>query len=207
MPLRLLALGDSYTIGEGVTLAEGWPAQLAEMLNQAGLSFAPSQIIAKTGWTTDELIAGISQAEIDPPYELVTLLIGVNNQYRKLALAQYIKEFATLLDQAVAFAGNKPERVIVLSIPDWSVTPYFQEQDTHDSRTQVASQLDAYNVENCRQAYKRGVTYVDITGITREHKHDVHAWTDDGLHPAELMYTQWARKLEPVAIRLLGKTG
>ena len=207
MPLRLLALGDSYTIGEGVTLAEGWPAQLTELLDQAGYPFAINHIIAKTGWTTEELSEGISQADIDAPYDVVTLLIGVNNQYRNLDFDLYAKEFAGLLEQAVAFAGNRPERVIVLSIPDWSVTPYFQDQQAHDSRTLVSSQLDEYNVENCRLAYQRGCTYVDITGLTREHRHDPHAWTEDGLHPAELMYTQWARKLEPVAIRILGKEG
>ena len=202
MPLRFLALGDSYTIGEGVPLSEGWPAQLSALLNESGLLMDEPVIVAKTGWTTEELLSSMHAADLAPPYDLVTLLVGVNNQYRKQDIQRYEKEFDTLLTNTINLAGGDSQKTIVLSIPDWSVTPYASDQSDHASLIDVARTLDKYNEINCRLAYRRGCTYVDVTGLTREHKNDPHAWAEDGLHPATLMYTQWARKLQPIVLRL-----
>lgn len=203
--IRFLALGDSYTIGEGVALEEGWPAQLQHLLQEAGCACATPEIIATTGWTTTDLIQKLQQTTLPPNFDLVSLLIGVNNQYQGLEIDRYEREFVSLIDQAIGAAGGRSERVLVLSIPDWSVTPFGFERSSEVNLAQVAKEIDAYNVINCREAYRRGCAYVDVTGSTREHKADPHAWTADGLHPAPLLYTQWARKSEPVVLARLEK--
>src|SRR5437763_16852926 len=126
---RCLALGDSYTIGESVSAADRWPNQLALQLRKDGIDIAYPEIIAKTGWTTDELSSAIDAAKPHGPYALVTLLIGVNNQYRGRDAEQYRKEFVVLLQRSIAFAGNDPKSVLVVSIPDWGVTPFAHSRD------------------------------------------------------------------------------
>jgi lysophospholipase L1-like esterase len=153
MSFRFLALGDSYTIGERVAENECWPNQLAELI-KSSLQFRETEggakvtILARTGWTTAELWQGIQTAKLEPPYDLVSLLIGVNNQYRDLALDDYRSEFANLVAQSVKFAGANPQRVIVLSIPDWSVTPFAEGRD----RAQIAAEIDAFNAVNREQS-------------------------------------------------------
>ena len=136
-----LALGDSYTIGESVSEKERFPLQLADSLNESGISVLKPTIVATTGWTTDELSKGIADTELNISYDLVTLLIGVNNQYRGLSLENYRKEFVQLLNQAIGFAEGNPKKVIVLSIPDWGVTPFADGRD----RDQIAMEIDSFN--------------------------------------------------------------
>ncbi len=192
-----LALGDSYTIGEGVAAEEGWPVQLQQLLIADGVEIQTPEIVAQTGWTTGELLAGIDAAGIDATFDLVSLLIGVNNQYRGLEVDAYAADFENLLNLAIGFAGGDASRVVVVSIPDWSVTP-FARTHTQASLADIASAIDAFNRVNCRLAYHRKCAYVDVTKITRERYADPHAWTEDDLHPAPLMYARWVRKLLPV---------
>jgi len=138
---RVLALGDSYTIGESVETSGRWPVQMLHLLKKQGINLGEPQIIAKTGWTTDELQAGIAQATVQDRYEWVTLLIGVNNQYRKRDVESFRKDFQSLLEFAIEKADHRPERVLVLSIPDWGVTPFAEGRD----RAEIAQQIDRYN--------------------------------------------------------------
>ena len=128
--LRILALGDSYTIGESVPTSQRWPVQLAEGLRAKGVTFAEPEIIARTGWTTDDLQQAVTQADLDPLYDLVFLFIGVNDQYRGCSVDGYRPRFRKLLDKAISLAGNRPGRVVVLSIPDYSVTPFAKKRNS-----------------------------------------------------------------------------
>ena len=136
-----LALGDSYTIGEQVAFAENFPNQTVLQLRKAGFTFSAAEIIAKTGWTTDELDAAIDVANILKQYDIVSLLIGVNNQYRGRSVNNFKIEFEHLLQRAIQFAGNKPHRIFVLSIPDWGVTPFADGRD----RKQIADEIDQHS--------------------------------------------------------------
>ncbi len=185
---RFLALGDSYTIGESVTPAERWPVQLAARLRADGLALAEPVIIARTGWTTDELAAGLEAAAPAGPFDLVSLLIGVNNQYRGRSLENYQAEFAALLERAVELAGA-PGRVLVLSIPDWSVTPFARGRDP----AAIAAGIEAFNAVNQAIAQARGVHYLDITPASRRAATEPALIAADGLHPAGGMYAEWAR--------------
>lgn len=188
--LRILALGDSYTIGESVPVAERWPVQLAALLRKRGLRVAEPVIIAKTGWTTDELSAAMDAATLTPPYDLVTLLIGVNNQYRGREVEEYRGEFRALLGRAIDLAGNRTDRVLVLSIPDWGVTPFAR--DNGRDATVVATEIDAYNAVNREEAGRAGVAWLNITPMTREAATDPTLLADDGLHPSGRDYARWA---------------
>lgn len=185
--MRFLALGDSYTIGESVTEAERWPNQLAEMLRAEGWPVEVT-IIARTGWTTDELAEGIAQAQLQGPYPLVSLLIGVNNQYRGRTAESYRLEFRQLLEQAITFAGGDVGRVLVLSIPDWGVSPFAAGRD----RAQIAQEIDTFNAINRTEAELKGVTYLDVTPLSRQATFDPELMADDGLHPSGKMYAAWA---------------
>lgn len=192
-PLRYLALGDSYTIGEAVAAHERWPAELVQRLRRAGVAIDDPRIVAVTGWTTDELAQGMDDASLTPAYDLVTLQIGVNNQYRGRSAADYRGEFAGLLARAVALAGNRPERVVVVSIPDWGVTRFAHEQGRDRSR--IAAELDAYNVIARDESHRAGARFVDITGISRAHPDLV---AEDGLHPSAAQYALWVEAIEPI---------
>jgi len=212
--IRILALGDSYTIGEGVEPAERWPDQLAAVLRKSGGAVAPPEIIARTGWTTGELSAAMAQHAFHPPYDLVTLLIGVNNQYRAgqepkspggqgwprgtgRDLDNYRSEFRALLERAVALAGNRPQRVIVVSIPDWGVTRFGQ----HSGRdtANVARELDLYNAANGEIAAALHVRYADVTPASRDGGDHADMLVGDGLHPSAAMYRRWLEAIEPQA--------
>ena len=181
-PVRYLALGDSYTIGESVAEADRFPNQLARELG-----IAPPQIIARTGWTTDELNAAVDAANPQGPFDLVTLLIGVNNQYRGRDAEEYRREFAALLQRAIGFAGSDPQKVIVVSIPDWGVTPFAEGRD----RAKISREIDQYNAINREEAIRAGAKYVDITPISRGN--DPALVADDKLHPSGKQYTEWAK--------------
>lgn len=189
---RFLALGDSYTIGEGVLPSERWPVRLAALLREAGCDIAEPEIIATTGWTTDELTAGIDAASPAGPYDLVSLLIGVNNQYRGRSLDEYRHDFRDLLGRAIAFAGSEPAHVIVLSIPDWGVTPFAAARD----RVRIAGEIDAFNAVNGEETVLAGAHYVHITGDSRAHPLEVVA---DGLHSSAAAYDRWAELAFPAA--------
>ena len=199
MPIvRYLALGDSYTIGESVPEQERWPNQLAMLLEAEGIQ-AEVTIIARTGWTTSELWEGIQAREPQPPYDLVSLLIGVNNQYRGYSIGEYREQFTFLLNKAIEYAGTEPERVIVLSIPDWGVTPFAADRD----REPIAHEIDRFNSVNREESEKAGVHYVDVTPSSRMAADESSLIADDGLHPAGKMYAIWAEQVLPVAKTIL----
>ncbi|NUS61684.1 MAG: SGNH/GDSL hydrolase family protein [Lysobacter sp.] len=203
MTVRYLALGDSYTIGEGVDADARWPVQLARALREEGIELRDPRIIATTGWTTDELASAIDAAEPLGHWDLVSLLIGVNNQYRNRSLADYRCEFGQLLDRAIGFANGRADRVIVLSIPDWAVTPFgINEAPT---RGDVSGEIDAFNAVAREIAEKRGVAYVDVTPASRERGADADQVAEDGLHPSAAMYTTWTGLALPVARRLMAQ--
>jgi lysophospholipase L1-like esterase len=191
MTYSYLALGDSYTIGESVLLTESFPYQTVQVLRNAGVDFTAPEIIAKTGWTTDELQAAINKHKFLPSYDFVSLLIGVNNQYRGRTVEDYQPEFESLLKQAISFAGGNANHVVVVSIPDWGATPFAQGRD----RNQIAKEIDAYNSANKKIAEKYKVHYVDITPGTREAASDPSLVAADGLHPSAKDYKRWAEKI------------
>ncbi len=195
-----LVLGDSYTIGESVDRSHRWPVLLASGLREAGIPVGDPTIVARTGWTTSELRAGIQTAEITGRYEMVSLLIGVNNQYRGLDPQEYQTEFRDLLSQAINFAGGDPGRVLVLSIPDWGVTPFADGRD----RARIAAEIDEFNEVNRAESDGAGAVYLDVTAISREAATDPSLVAEDGLHPSGVMYARWADLALPHALEILG---
>lgn len=192
-PLHYLALGDSYTIGEAVAATERWPAVLVERLRRAGVAIDDPRIVAVTGWTTDELAQGMDDAVLAPGHDLVTLQIGVNNQYRGRGVDNYGAEFSALLTRAIALAGGRSGRVVVVSIPDWGVTRFAREQ--HRDPASIAAALDAFNAVARAQADRAGARFVDITPISRRQS-DLLA--GDGLHPSAAQYARWLQAILPV---------
>jgi len=193
--LTYLALGDSYTIGEGVELSDRYPVQLVQEWNKTAKNqFASPLIIAKTGWTVDELEAGIQATPTAAEgYDLVTLLIGVNNQYRGRTVESYAQDFEKMLLRAIAFARGNKAHVIVLSIPDWGVTPFAISKGVDP--TQVANQIDDYNETKKAICTKNGVKYIDITAEYRIAGALPEGVVADELHPSSLIYKKWMEKL------------
>ncbi len=196
-----LALGDSYTIGEGVPVYESFPYQTVQRLRKAGYPIYAPEIVAKTGWTTDELQAGIDNSSFLNTYDVVSLLIGVNNQYRGRNLQEYTQQFESLLQQAIQFAGNKASHVFVVSIPDWGVTPYAT--NNGKNAAVVAHEIDAFNAINKSMAAKYAVHYIDITPGTRLAANDTSLLAADQLHPSGKEYGLWAGKLAEGIKRIL----
>ena len=195
---RYLALGDSYTIGEGVAEHGRWPMQLAEALRREGFAISDPRIIATTGWTTGELAAAMDAAEpLGNDWGFVTLLIGVNNQYRGLSLDEYRDEFRALLDRAITCAGGHASRVLVLSIPDWGVTPFATGtgRDPHA----IAAEIDAFNAVAREQCNACSVRYIDITPVSRRHGREEAMLSEDALHYSAAMYGLWAGLALPAA--------
>ncbi|WP_205511206.1 SGNH/GDSL hydrolase family protein [Longitalea arenae] len=186
-----LALGDSYTIGEGVPVYESFPYQTVQLLRSAGFQLAAAEIVARTGWTTDELQAGINNSRLLPSYDLVSLLIGVNNQYRGRSVDEYAQQFDKLLQQAIHFAGDQSQHVFVLSIPDWGITPFARDRDS----AVITREIDAFNAVNKQLAGKYAVHYLDITPGTRLAANDASLLAADQLHPSGKEYALWASKL------------
>lgn len=197
--LRVLSLGDSYTIGEAVQESERWPVRLAALLRNRGLRIDDPVIIARTGWTTDELSRAIDDARPVGPFDVVTLLIGVNNQYRGRSSAEYQTEFRALLERAVAFAGGSAAHVVVLSIPDWGVTPFADGRD----RASIGAEIDAFNDVNRDDAMRVGARYVDITPISRLASTEPALVASDGLHPSGEMYSRWADLAFPIFLEIV----
>ncbi len=199
---RFLALGDSYTIGESVPVAERWPVQLTKALRGTSTPVEEPLIIAQTGWTTDELNAAIDSARVTGTFSLVTLLVGVNDQYRGREAEAYRAPFRKLLDRAIGFAGGSASRVIVISIPDWGVTPFAEGRD----RAAIAAAIERFNAVNRDEAQKAGARYVDITPGSRAAAGDRSLIAADGLHPSGRMYGEWTALMLPTAKVILRVT-
>ncbi len=198
---RYLALGDSYTIGEGVPDEGRWPVQLAAALRREGIALAEPRIVATTGWTTDELDAAIDAAEPIGEFGFVSLLIGVNNQYRGRGVDEYREQFAALLRRAIGFARGRRDRVLALSIPEWGVTRFGR--DSGRDLARISRELDVYNAAARGICAEHGVAFVDITAVSRERGLEDAMLADDGLHPSAAMYAEWTRLALPVARGLL----
>jgi lysophospholipase L1-like esterase len=192
--IRYLALGDSYTIGEGIPSPDRWPNQLAKSLQAEGIQ-TDLTIIARTGWTVDELWQGVQANQPEGTYDLVTLLIGVNDQYRGYPSDGYRADFRFMLGKAIEYAGGNPDNVVVLSIPDWGITPFAATRDAE----RISQQIDEFNAINLEEANNTGAHYVDVTKISRMAVQDLHLITGDRLHPSEKMYALWVEKVLPVA--------
>ena len=198
---RFLALGDSYTIGEGVGEGERWPNQLTSALQHDDVKIDAPEILARTGWTTDELSDAMDRHTFHLPYALVTLLIGVNNQYRGRDLQNYRDQFRALLHRAIDLAGKRPNRVIVVSIPDWGVTRFGRESRRDVAK--IGTEIDAYNAANAEIATMLHVHYVDVTAASRDGGNGADMLVGDGLHPSAQMYRRWVDAIEPIAKRAL----
>ena len=196
-PIRYLALGDSYTIGESVRVSDRWPEQLATQMRSSpefdGRDIQVT-IIARTGWTVDELWEGIQDSPPQGTYDLVTLSIGVNDQYRGYPVDGYREDFRFMLGKALEYAGGDPDRVVVLSIPDWGFTPYAADRDTEP----ISLQIDEFNAVNLEETKSAGAHYVDVTIISRMGMDDFELIAHDRLHPSGKMYGLWVEKVLPV---------
>ena len=195
-----LALGDSYTIGQSVNVEDRFPVQTVKYLKEQGFKFMPPEIIAQTGWTTSNLISAIATTTPSrPTYDMVTLLIGVNNQYQHKPKDEYATEFLTLLKKAIVYADNKVKRVIVLSIPDYGVTPFANGSD----RDAIAKDIDAFNAINKKISDQAGVNYLDITSSSRLAANNLSLVASDGLHPSGVEYKVWSQGLLPIIEKAL----
>lgn len=194
VPLTYLALGDSYTIGESVEPDARWPIQLFQRILNRGFEAETPEIIAQTGWTTDELQGAVENRNLNQTFDLVSLLIGVNNQYRGRCVKEFGEQVEQLIDTAVRLSQAREDGVIVLSIPDWGCTPFAKDRD----QAKIGLEIDEYNREKkdrCRQA---GVTWVDITDLTRNVRDNPELTAEDGLHPSKVLYGQWVDRVWPV---------
>jgi lysophospholipase L1-like esterase len=189
-PFKFLALGDSYTIGESVAEVQRWPVLLAKALSYRGITCSEAQIIAVTGWRTDDLMRAL---KVNPPgndYNLVSLLIGVNNQYQGKSVDEYAADFEALLRAAIAYAGGNATQVFVLSIPDYGYTPFGK-----DKRHEISKEIDVFNAVNKFITGRLGITYIDITKISRDGLTDPELIAEDGLHPSGKMYARWVERI------------
>ena len=199
----VLSLGDSYTIGESVEEKHRWPIQLVAELQERGVQWNQPRIIAKTGWTTDELQSAIDQSPfIGRTYGWVTLLIGVNNQYRGLDAEIFRTDFRELLQYAIERANNRPRRVLVLSIPDWGVTPFARGRDTK----KIAAEIDTFNRIKSEETLAQNAHFIDITDISRDAAEYPSKWlASDELHPSGAMYWRWAQRAADVVLQEITK--
>ena len=201
-PVRILALGDSYTIGERVGKLENWPAQLVRRLRVAGRAAAEPEVVASTGWDTGDLTRAVTTASPQGPFDLVTLLIGVNNQFRDGTVEEFEAELAWLAETAIGFAGGDADRVIMISIPDWGVTPFAEGAP----RAEIAEAIDRFNDVIRNRARETGTRFIDITGISRRAASEPELIASDGLHPSAQMYAEWVEIIFPVVIELVETT-
>lgn len=195
-----LALGDSYTIGQSVSSAESYPYQLVKVLNDQKLDFASPTIIARTGWTTGDLKQAISSTQLNVKYDLVTLLIGVNNQYRGYSKEDYRREFVELLTTALKFAGGNKSLIYVISIPDWGVTTFGRGSNKN---MEISMDIDAFNAINKAETLKMDIAYIDITPESRQALNNDSLIASDGLHPSGTMYADWVKMLSPEILKVL----
>ncbi len=185
-----LALGDSYTIGESVPVNHNFPYQLADSISRNGRKYESPSIIARTGWRTDQLIKAVESAHLEKEYDLVTLLIGVNNEFQGRSLQEYERDFRILCQKAIELAGNKTDRVYILSIPDYGYTPFGEK-----NRERISQRIDLFNASNQRISDSLSLHYIDITGISRRGLNETGLVAADGLHPAAGMYALWVEEI------------
>jgi len=197
--IRYLALGDSYTIGENVKPQYSFPYQLSSKLRKNGYNMKDPVIIAKTGWTTGNLLSSIESYNPNIKFDVVTLLIGVNNQFQGKSIEQYCNDFKIILNKAIKFADNSNKNVIVFSIPDWGVTPFADRLD----RIQISEEIDKFNEVNQQESKKAGVHYINVTSISRQAAFDPTLLAADGLHPSGKMYKKWVDIAYPIVIKML----
>ena len=188
-----LALGDSYTVGESISKKHTWPKQLVDSLKKRNVFLSEPRIIAKTGWTTDELKKAINDSSLDYPYDWVSLLIGVNNQYRGRDLDEFKLQFESLLFEAIAFSGNRKERVFVISIPDWGSMPFAKDRDPD----KIAIEIDNFNQIIYEVCAFENIKFIDITPITRNIYSNPNWIAKDSLHPSKEQYSKWVEKIIP----------
>jgi lysophospholipase L1-like esterase len=196
--LTFLALGDSYTIGQSVPPGDRWPVQLAKKLRGAGIDISDPVIIARTGWTTGDLLAAIDRADLKSNFNLVTLMIGVNNEFQGRSEEEYRRQFRELLKRSIALAGGKASHVIVLSIPDWTATPFGAQYDVK----RMSAEVDRFNAICREESAKTSAQYVDVTRTSREVKDNPDFVADDGLHPSGKQYAAWIKGIDVEAIGL-----
>ncbi|SNZ02015.1 SGNH/GDSL hydrolase family protein [Flagellimonas pacifica] len=189
--VSFLALGDSYTVGTGESKINSWPLQLVYLSRKKNFPIQFPKIIAKAGWTTTNLLEAIEAEQPKPNYDLVTLLIGVNNQYQGKDIQIFKKEFLILLNKSIDLAKGNPKNVFVLSIPDWSVTPFAR----FKNKKKIVKELGAYNAIIKKESKKHEVPFIEITQISRNAAVNTSLITSDGLHPSKKMYKLWAKKV------------
>lgn len=194
-----LALGDSYTIGESVELTKSFPYQLVQLLRNQDFNFYAPEMIAKTGWTTDELQQAISNYAFLSKYDFITLLIGVNNQYRNRDAVEYKQQYEELLKKAIELANGKKEHVIIVSIPDYSLTPFAKSMDSE----KISKEIEMFNGINKALSIQYKVQYVDIAPASKDSKDPNELIAADGLHPSEKEYANWAEKIVEVIVAQL----
>ena len=196
-----LALGDSYTVGESVPSTVSFPVQLVVQLNEALEDKTQVDVLATTGWRTDNLLNAINAQALNTNYDIVTLLIGVNNQYQNRPFSQYETEFSTLLDKAITFAKGENDRVFVISIPDYAYTPFAANSD----REQISAEIDQYNAYAHESATAAGVQFINITDITRMGLDEPELLASDGLHPSGEAYRRFVERILPLVLSRLSE--
>lgn len=194
--MKWLALGDSYTVGEDVATEDAWPAQVNRRV-ACEIAGAKVDVIAKTGWATRDLLRALDEAPPALDYDVVALLIGVNDQYRGRAVAAFREDLERLLQRAIACAGGRVERTLVIAIPDWSVTPFAASRD----RAALATALDTLNRMVADAAKRFAMPWIDIVDLSRRAATDLTWLAPDGLHPSGAMYAAWAERIAPVIVR------
>ncbi|MEP3211546.1 MAG: SGNH/GDSL hydrolase family protein [Maribacter sp.] len=197
--LSFLALGDSYTVGTSEIYRYCWPVQLKERLAKKKVLLNNPKIIAGAGWTTKKLLEQLAIEKPAPTYDLVSLLIGVNNQYRNQSVTDFQEDFIVLLNKSIALAKNDKSRVFVLSIPDWSVTPFARSKN----RAKIVQELKAYNAVIKKETEERKMLFIDITKASREALFDHNLIAKDSLHPSRKMYKVWVKKISKKLDKLL----
>ena len=190
-PLKCLHLGDSYTIGEGVPLEDGWPFQLHDQLEREGARISRAHLLAKTGWTTNDLLEALDSARLLPEWDFTTLCIGVNNQYQGLEITRFEKELRDLLQRAMELRSGPDAAIVLLSIPDWGVSPFADERDSGS----IAGEIDHYNQVAASVAGSLHIAFLDWTPLTRQLGREPGAFTSDQLHPSPTQYAGWASYL------------
>ena len=197
--MRLLALGDSYTIGTGVTPEDRWVDRLVERLRNDGVDVGDPRIVAADGWTTGQLAGAVERRSLEPPFDLVTLLIGANDAYQGRPVEAFRSDFVALLERAVEFAGGDPTNVVVVTIPDYSVTPYCEAEDCEDHDERLA----AYDRAVREAADAAGTRLVDVVDLSRDVAADPSLVAADGLHPSPVQHRRWMEEIYPVARAVL----
>ena len=196
-PLKLLALGDSYTVATSESFNNGWPFQLIAYLEKKDLEFEAPKVIAGAGWTTSKLLEEIEKEKTDNYHDLVFLMIGVNNQYRGLPKEEFQKDFSELLEKSIVYANGKASRTYVVSIPDWGVTPFAKFKNSK----KIAREIDEFNTLMQKSSTKMGVHYIDVTKSSKNMAVQPSLIASDSLHPSKRMYKIWAKKMAKIVTK------